>query len=463
MTPSRPWTNRSIPNEVARIPAMLSDEERRYLSWVTAESFEGFGAVVDLGPWLGASTAALAHGLREADRDEKVLAYDLFEWRQNYMDGYVDDETARGFDEGDSFLPLFEDQLGPYRDQVETRPGSLLDTVWHGGPIEILFVDAAKDFALTNAILRTFGPALVPGRSRVISQDFRIHAAYWLPWVFDGHPDQWRELERTDYGSTVTFVPTHDYEHKELRDDDLSLPTAEPILRRRIADDLPENRVHFANSLYRIAILRGDQDFAAALEPELRELGRHNPSAQSPDEVASAAFSQLISEGWDALRSGDHDTVRGRVEAARRSEDARAEAEYLLALAEERATESDLASRLRLTGAGSLLQAGRAEHAAREVLLALEHPTDPPTGWELRWAFETLEPAWSQATPPDPLAVLDELAPRYEETPPFHLLRALVLNLLGRVDEAREAIDCVLALDPDYRRGLVMRDELRAG
>ncbi|MCA8977590.1 MAG: hypothetical protein KDC98_22895 [Planctomycetes bacterium] len=439
---------------------MLTAEEEQYLSWVTAATYEGFGAVVDLGPWLGASTAALAHGLEECGSDRKVLAYDLFEWRDHYMTGYVDAATAAGFADGDSFLPLFAQQTRAYGQRIECRPGSLLDAGWDEGPIEILFVDAAKDWALTNAIFATFGPALVPGRSRVIAQDFRTHATYWLPYVFDGHPGQWREVERVRRGSTVTFTPLCEWVPTVFRDQDLDLRRAEPIFRARIDGEVDENRIHFANSLYRIAVLRGDHAAMERLGPELARLAACNRNADAPAAVAAAACQQLLAEGWAALAAGDHVVARRAAATVTGHGIASAEARYLDGLAggDEAVADAPPPS-LRLRAAAALTAAGRAADATREVMAALEHP-EPPLRQDVGRLFEALEGIWQSAPPPDPSALLARLESRHRASAPFWFLRALVECALGNVAAARDSVGRALALDPGHARAQDLRRRL---
>src|ERR1700730_6184250 len=47
---------------VRRIPTMLCRETLGYYKWL-ARTFEGFGDIVELGSWMGSSTACLAEGL----------------------------------------------------------------------------------------------------------------------------------------------------------------------------------------------------------------------------------------------------------------------------------------------------------------------------------------------------------------------------------------------------------------
>ena len=60
---------------------MLTPAEREHLFAAASECYSGQGAILDLGTWLGGSTAALAAGLmvnkHEAARKHHVHAFDL--------------------------------------------------------------------------------------------------------------------------------------------------------------------------------------------------------------------------------------------------------------------------------------------------------------------------------------------------------------------------------------------------
>ena len=58
--------------------------------------------------------------------------------------------------------------------------GDLSAIGWSGGPIEFLFVDAMKSWTLANSIVHDFYPALIPGSSIVVQQDFGSFYVYWL-------------------------------------------------------------------------------------------------------------------------------------------------------------------------------------------------------------------------------------------------------------------------------------------
>jgi len=61
---------------------------------------------------------------------------------------------------------------------------------WSGGPIEVLVIDIAKSTEVADHVAASFFPALVPGRSIVVQQDFLHEAQPWLPVqmeLFGGH------------------------------------------------------------------------------------------------------------------------------------------------------------------------------------------------------------------------------------------------------------------------------------
>jgi hypothetical protein len=57
-------------------------------------------------------------------------------------------------------------------DLVRVHEGDLLANGWSGDPIELLFVDFSKTWALNDFIVKEFFPSLIAGRSVVVQQDF---------------------------------------------------------------------------------------------------------------------------------------------------------------------------------------------------------------------------------------------------------------------------------------------------
>ena len=75
----RPWKRLSLPDSVTRVKSLLGPEEQQYLTWLTSEKYQGWGAIVELGAWLGSSSVCLAEGLRRCGSDAKIHTFDRFE------------------------------------------------------------------------------------------------------------------------------------------------------------------------------------------------------------------------------------------------------------------------------------------------------------------------------------------------------------------------------------------------
>jgi tetratricopeptide (TPR) repeat protein len=303
----RPWTALKLPSGLTGMRSMLSHEEKQYLTWLTAERYEGWGAIVDLGPWLGSSSASLAEGLRRCGKPAKVRSFDLFRWEPSYMEAIAHEQLPEGAD----FLPSFTREIGGYSPWIEARKQDLMQYSWQGGPIEILFVDAAKSWELTNAILRGFGTNLVPGRSRIVLQDFRYFETHWLPLIFDSRPDLWQEIESVKQGTTVTFHPLKALDgpggiQSDYSEDTFPLAVAEPILRNRMAREDQANRSLLLRALYRKVLAEGTPEAVHAAREELHRARLPAAELQSLQRV----WTMLVPLGWKAYDRHDYRKAR---------------------------------------------------------------------------------------------------------------------------------------------------------
>ncbi|MGN6189347.1 MAG: hypothetical protein ACTHOE_10635 [Conexibacter sp.] len=179
------WTGVVLTEQLDAYPTMLVHDERRLLHWLARDVWEGWGAIVDAGCFLGGSTASFASGLRaratpaQGGPRPPVWSYDRFE-AEPYM---VEERHLERWPQirvGDSFQPAFEDLLGDLVTETRVCAGDITAQPWDGGPIEILFLDVLKSSAINDAVLMQFLPALVPGRSVLIQQDY-VHGM--LPWI----------------------------------------------------------------------------------------------------------------------------------------------------------------------------------------------------------------------------------------------------------------------------------------
>lgn len=178
----------------ARVPTMLTPEEGQLYHWL-GRRVAGEGATVDLGAYAGGSAARLLSGLALSGRDFHVHSYDRFRSSRAFWAKFMPDEPLPGADHAD-LLPVVRRNLAPWSDKVTLHVGDIGDQRWSGGPVEILAVDAAKGAAMADHVAEQFFPALVPGRSILVQQDYLMSVQPWLCAQMIGLRDQFLPLAR---------------------------------------------------------------------------------------------------------------------------------------------------------------------------------------------------------------------------------------------------------------------------
>ena len=176
----RPWDSIAVPREALDTISMLTVEEKRFLYWCTSEYYENKGEIVDLGPFAGGSSVALASGLRSSwpSTERTVKVYDRF-ITDDYIDEFYLKPNGLHAVSG-RFRHAYDKQTAAFADMLAVREGDVTHEAWDGSPIEILFVDVAKTWHVNDHVNRTFFPHLIPGKSLVIQQDF-FHQ--WECWT----------------------------------------------------------------------------------------------------------------------------------------------------------------------------------------------------------------------------------------------------------------------------------------
>lgn len=198
-------------DEVRKIPGMISAEECRYLYTLASERFSGSGHIVEVGSWLGKSASCLAVGLAESGYDNKIHCYDSFRWsfshaRKAARKGYGD--GARYLWPYQDYVSAFEANTHKYRDRIVAHKTRIEDMQWCGEPIEILFLDAPKQFETMLRTLSVLGPHLIPGRSIVVLQDYLYFPAYPVALLCHALEDKLRPLHSVRNSSTVSYMVT---------------------------------------------------------------------------------------------------------------------------------------------------------------------------------------------------------------------------------------------------------------
>jgi cephalosporin hydroxylase len=226
------WKARSRPAACAKVPTMLLDDELRLLEFVAENWYQGQGAIVDAGCFLGGSTLALASGLRKnlarhnQPEAARIHSFDLFEiedWTRGVY--FPEDRQA-----GETTRPIFDANIADFAPLITVHEGDITKAILPADPIEILFVDVAKHWTVCDWITEHMFPRLIPGKSLVIQQDYLYH--HWVSWLhitMEYYADHFEILCDTEHNS-VAFLLTKPFEDGDIRPNLVGdMPLAEKI------------------------------------------------------------------------------------------------------------------------------------------------------------------------------------------------------------------------------------------
>ncbi len=171
------------------VPTMLAKRELDYLH-LLGSLINGSGRLIELGCFLGGSTAALLEGIQHSPKTPvlPLLVYDQF--LAPPAEAFeTDPQLAHfGLSPNQSFRNLYEQLHRDRLDQISIREGRLPESLPIGQAasiypeqeqIELLFVDIAKSWGVHLSAARCFYPHLHPG-AILIHQDFGDFRTPWL-------------------------------------------------------------------------------------------------------------------------------------------------------------------------------------------------------------------------------------------------------------------------------------------
>ncbi len=175
----RPAESDDLPPEIRQVKTMLSAQELGLLYSLARDTYTGQGEIVDGGAFLGGSTLALATGLRDNPRvtakNGRIHSYDLF-----VADAFAP-QFLGDWPIGSSTRPYYDGVIAPLASLVQVHEGDITSLPWPAAtPIEILFIDIAKSWAINDFLLQHYFPRLIPGVSHVIQQDYHWTQVPWL-------------------------------------------------------------------------------------------------------------------------------------------------------------------------------------------------------------------------------------------------------------------------------------------
>lgn len=201
------WRYITLPENTVTAQTMLMHTELQMLYGLGRDYFGGWGHIVDAGCFLGGSTQALAKGvLANAQFISKpvspvIHSYDLYVVEPWTIGIYFDEGTPLGT----SFEDIYRKNIAPFSTLVNVNPGDVTQYKWDkNDAIEILFIDLAKHWTVSDYVVRNFFGALVPGHSIVIQQDYLYHTCTgWLPVTMEYLSEYFEIIDYTERNSVA--------------------------------------------------------------------------------------------------------------------------------------------------------------------------------------------------------------------------------------------------------------------
>jgi hypothetical protein len=225
------------------IPSETSSRERRFLYNFFATIWNGDGDVIEIGPFLGGTTRAIALGMDANPRgakDAKLYTYDRF---HGYYDlsrlveylspliekGVVSRSDLEATGESTGFMDIFTKihaghaycgRILPLNQAAPDRPEDL-----EGGaqylriPEEVtasaVFVDGCKSWYGTKYFMKAVRKAVKPG-AYFILQDYGWYTCFWVSAFLELLEDHFRLIGFVD--TTYAFVLTKALDEKTIEE-----------------------------------------------------------------------------------------------------------------------------------------------------------------------------------------------------------------------------------------------------
>jgi hypothetical protein len=200
------------------IPAMTTEAERECF-YRLARDNAGKGAIVELGAWLGASSAWIAAGVRDSGVETKAKVYDRFKlnWTHLRKAKKQGVELVEG-----PCINTFKENLGALLQYVEPSQCEIGGLKWLDGPVSVLICDAPKRVREISSVLTTFRKALQPG-SFMAWQDFCHFPSYEIPACLYRIRDHIEFVEAVVPGTTLVFRVKSQWTKEEVSLEALAL------------------------------------------------------------------------------------------------------------------------------------------------------------------------------------------------------------------------------------------------
>lgn len=184
---------------------MTTDAERECYYRLAKEAASE-GAIIELGAWMGASTAYIAAGIRDSNVETKAHVYDKFVSKDGHIRKVKEFYSKHNIDKVPlgPCLSALKENLGPLMEYVEPHPGQIEAMRWGNEPISLLVTDAPKRVPAISAVLTTLRKSIWPG-TIMAWQDFCHFPSYEIPACLYRLRDHIEFVEAVVPGTTLVF------------------------------------------------------------------------------------------------------------------------------------------------------------------------------------------------------------------------------------------------------------------
>lgn len=202
-----PWYSIDLPWQLSDGRGMIFDDERRLLYVLARDYYCGDGSIIDGGTYLGDSSLALGHGLKDRQYPAApvIHAYDLFIIDEGSIENHLveSDAPGRTLKGGDNVQFIYENRTAEVSQYIQIHAGDVTQMQWTGGPIEILFSDISKSWGVNDYIMQNWIPSLIPERGILIQQDQVQQYHVWVGITMEMLSDHFEYIDYVKNSSAV--------------------------------------------------------------------------------------------------------------------------------------------------------------------------------------------------------------------------------------------------------------------
>lgn len=181
------WSDQKLCDATLKIPGMITRDAMKYYKWLGDKTC-GEGEAVELGIWMGQSTAAMLEGLaaNPCFAGRRLHVFDKFQW-DNWLNDYAQRlqlefgprvrRLLLALKPGDVYLETFLSFCSQHQELLEPHlgylyvngeTGPLPPVKWTGKPVELLIHDLGNASETLAKIWEIFSPYFIPGKTIVV-------------------------------------------------------------------------------------------------------------------------------------------------------------------------------------------------------------------------------------------------------------------------------------------------------